>query len=206
VAYKVLREIRKDLPRFCGRQIAVTVHPQVAEVLLGRARKAVTALGEELGREIEVRARTGQHQEQFEVNALDEGPPVALALPWLTESKPATRQGGRGSRKQAAAEEPAEAAAPEAEPAEAPEPPADPVAEPEPLAAAPEPEPEPEPEGVEEEPPEGEKPDAAPALEPLTDAVPPVALAAEPEAAARPEILDAEEEKPILRRSELEEQ
>jgi hypothetical protein len=43
----------------------------------------VAALGAQLGREIEVRARAGQHQEQFELTALDAGPPVALALPWL---------------------------------------------------------------------------------------------------------------------------
>ena len=83
VAYKVLREIRKDLPRFCGRRIAVTVNPPVAEILLGRARKALTKLGQSLGREIEVRARPGQHQEQFEVSALGEGPAVELDLPWL---------------------------------------------------------------------------------------------------------------------------
>src|SRR5262249_61389576 len=49
VAYKVLREIRKDLPRFCGRRIALTVSPPVAEMLLTRARKAVARLGEEAG-------------------------------------------------------------------------------------------------------------------------------------------------------------
>jgi ribonuclease G len=83
VANKVLREIRKDLPRFSGRQIALSVNPQVAEVLLGPARKALAALAEELGREIEIRARPGQHQEQFEVTALDAGPPFALSLGWL---------------------------------------------------------------------------------------------------------------------------
>ena len=35
VAYKLLREIRKDLPRFGGRRIAVSVSPRVAEMLLG---------------------------------------------------------------------------------------------------------------------------------------------------------------------------
>ena len=85
VAFKVLREIRKDLPRFCGRQIAVTVNPRVAEMLLGSARKATQQLTEELGREIEIRARPGLHQEQFEVVALDAGPPVALSLPWLKD-------------------------------------------------------------------------------------------------------------------------
>jgi len=88
VAYKVLREIRKDLPRFCGRRIALSVNPSVAEMLLTRARKAVARLGEELGREIEIRARPGQHQEQFEVEALDAGPPVELGLSWLKESVP----------------------------------------------------------------------------------------------------------------------
>jgi ribonuclease G len=85
VAFKVLREIRKDLPRFCGRQIALTVSPRVAEMLLGRARKATQALGEQLGREIEVRARPGLHQEQFEVAAVDDGPPVALSVSWLSD-------------------------------------------------------------------------------------------------------------------------
>ena len=88
VAYKVLREFRRDLPRFCGRQIAVTVHPQVAEILLGKARKAVSALGEQLGCEIEVRARPGQHQEQFDLTALDSGSPVELAPAWLTQTQP----------------------------------------------------------------------------------------------------------------------
>ena len=85
VAYKVLREVRKDLPRFCGRQIALSVNPRVAEMLLGPARQASSRLGEELGREVEVRARPGLHQEQFEVTALDTGAPVSLSLRWLEE-------------------------------------------------------------------------------------------------------------------------
>ncbi|NRA07571.1 MAG: Rne/Rng family ribonuclease [Myxococcales bacterium] len=83
VAYKVLREVRKDLPRFCGRQIALSVNPRVAEMLLGPVRQATARLGEELGREVEVRARPGLHQEQFEVTALDTGAPVSLSLRWL---------------------------------------------------------------------------------------------------------------------------
>ena len=99
VANKVLREIRKDLPRFSGRQIALSVNPQVAEVLLGPARKALAALAEELGREIEIRARPGQHQEQFEVTALDAGPPVSLSLRWLGGAEPEGRAGrGRPRR------------------------------------------------------------------------------------------------------------
>jgi ribonuclease G len=88
VAFKVLREIRKDLPRFCGREIAVSVNPRVAQVLLGPARKAQADLAADLGREIEIRARPGLHQEQFEVVALGEGPPVSLELKWLEEAKP----------------------------------------------------------------------------------------------------------------------
>jgi ribonuclease G len=93
VAYKVLREIRKDLPRFCGRQVAVSVNPRVAEMLLGPARKATQRLSGELGREIEIRARPGLHQEQFEVEALDHGPPVEIPLRWLEEQAPAGRRG-----------------------------------------------------------------------------------------------------------------
>jgi hypothetical protein len=88
VAYKVLREIRKDLPRFSGRQIAISVNPRVAAVLLGPARKAQVELAAELGREIEIRARPGIHQEHFEVIALDAGPAVSLAISWLEEEKP----------------------------------------------------------------------------------------------------------------------
>jgi hypothetical protein len=83
VAYKVLREIRKDLPRFCGRRIALSVNRRVAERLLGAERTELLALERELGREIELRARADLHQEQFELVALDEGPPVPLVLPWL---------------------------------------------------------------------------------------------------------------------------
>jgi ribonuclease G len=83
MAYKILREIRKDLPRFCGRQIAISVNPRVAEVLLARAHKACTELGQELGRKIEIRGQPGLHQEQFEVTALDSGPPVSIPLQWL---------------------------------------------------------------------------------------------------------------------------
>jgi ribonuclease G len=99
VAQKALREIQKDAPRFSGRQIALTVNPDVAEILLGPERKALAALGARLGRDIEVRARAGMHQEQFEVAALDEGPPVALELPWLEPRRDEARRGpGGGDR------------------------------------------------------------------------------------------------------------
>src|SRR4030095_10221865 len=87
VAYKLLREIRKDLPRFGGRQIAVLVSPRVSEMLQGPARRALAALSEKLGREIEVRTRPGLHQEQLEVEALDQSPSVAIAVAWLGRSE-----------------------------------------------------------------------------------------------------------------------
>jgi ribonuclease G len=87
VAFRVVREIRSDLPRFCGRRIALTVAPSVAEELLRDRAPLLGELGEQLGREIEVRARPGLHQEQFEVVALDEGEPVAISLRWLEDPK-----------------------------------------------------------------------------------------------------------------------
>jgi hypothetical protein len=86
VAHKVLREIRKDLPRFCGRRIAVTVSRRVAERLLGTGRASLEALERELGREIEVRARAELHQEQFEIEALEPGPAVRIDVPWLVDA------------------------------------------------------------------------------------------------------------------------
>jgi Rne/Rng family ribonuclease len=47
------------------------------------ARRALAALSEQLGREIEVRTRPGLHQEQFEIEALDVGPAVPIPVPWL---------------------------------------------------------------------------------------------------------------------------
>ncbi len=101
VASRVVREIRTDLPRFCGRRIALTVAPSVAEELLRDSGSLLGELGEELGREIEVRVRTGLHQEQFEVVALDEGEPVELQLSWLEDPKEraeeSTKDGGDGA-------------------------------------------------------------------------------------------------------------
>ncbi|MBW2229680.1 MAG: Rne/Rng family ribonuclease [Deltaproteobacteria bacterium] len=85
VAYNILREIRNDLPRFCGRRIAISVSPRVAEMLLSHESKPLHALEQELDREIEIRARPGLHQEQFEVEALDAGPPVDIKLAWLRD-------------------------------------------------------------------------------------------------------------------------
>ena len=111
VGYKVVREIRTDLPRFCGRQVGIAVSPRLADQMRGPLASAVRALSEELGREIEIISRPGMHQEQFEITALDEGPSVEIALDWLRDPKEVAeaeeakkteareRKNGRRSRK-----------------------------------------------------------------------------------------------------------
>jgi ribonuclease G len=103
VAHKVLREIRKDLPRFGGRRVVVTVHRSVAEQLMTHERASLQAVERELGREIEIRARMELHQEQFEIVSAGEGEPISVPLPWLADRKSERQQ-------QAAAREAAERA------------------------------------------------------------------------------------------------
>lgn len=85
VAYSILREIKNDLQRLSGHRIAITVSPRVAEQLLSVESAPLDALAEQLGREIEIRAKPGLHQEQFEVLALDEGAPVDFSPAWLRD-------------------------------------------------------------------------------------------------------------------------
>ena len=88
VAFRVLREIRKHLPRLRGRPIAIAVNPHVAEELLSRSKEALARLTEEIGPPIEIRARPGLHQEQFELSVVESGSPVELELPWLRDTHP----------------------------------------------------------------------------------------------------------------------
>ncbi len=85
VTYNLLRELRNSLTHFNGRRIAITVAPRVAEQLLGHEAKSLATLSDALGQEIEIRARPGIHQEQFEVEALDQAPPVSIPLRWLRD-------------------------------------------------------------------------------------------------------------------------
>ena len=99
VTYNLLREIRNALPRFNDRRVALTVAPRVAEQLLGSEAKSLATLSDALGHQIEVRARPGIHQEQFEIEALDEGPPVTIALRWLRDpAEIAAEEEARGNR------------------------------------------------------------------------------------------------------------
>lgn len=88
VAFRVLRQIRKRLPKLKGRAIAVSVNPHVAEELLARCKEQIASLGEEIGRDIEVRAKPGMHQEQFELAVLEPGPPVEFEISWLKDKHP----------------------------------------------------------------------------------------------------------------------
>ena len=109
VAFRVLREVRKHLPRLEGRPIAIAVNPHVAEELLTRSKQGLSDLSRSIGKEIEIRARPGMHQEQFELLVLESGPPVELELSWLRNRHPDApgdrperprrgrrRRGGRG--------------------------------------------------------------------------------------------------------------
>ena len=109
VAFRVLREIRKHLPRLTGRAIAVAVNPHVAEELLARSKQGLADLSKAIGKDIEIRARPGMHQEQFELLVLEAGPPAELSLSWLQDRHPDApgerpersrrgrrRRGGRG--------------------------------------------------------------------------------------------------------------
>jgi len=113
VAFKVVREIRKDLPRFSGRRLEVTVHRRVAEQLLTVGKESLAQLESELGRDLEIRARGDIHQEQFEIRGLDSAQPFPLDLAWLKDSptpsdskskKTASPAGDKADAKSAATE------------------------------------------------------------------------------------------------------
>jgi ribonuclease G len=106
VAFRVLREIRKHLTELRGRPVAITVNPHVAEELLSGSKAAVAQINEAIGRDIEIRARPGIHQERFELTVLEPGVPAEIELPWLRDVHPdapgaadaAPKRNGRGRR------------------------------------------------------------------------------------------------------------
>ncbi len=97
VAYKVLREIRKDLMRFCGRKIVVSVHPDVAAILLTQEKAVLDGFCQLYGRSIEIHAQSELHQEHFEVAAVDGGEPVKLEISWLQDRKTKGNRDKRGN-------------------------------------------------------------------------------------------------------------
>ncbi len=80
-----MAQFKNDMQRIGGQKIAITVSPRVAEQLLSTEKAPLDALGEELGREIEIRARAGLHEEQFEVESLEPGPAADFAPAWLRD-------------------------------------------------------------------------------------------------------------------------
>ncbi len=91
VAFRAIREIRKHLPKLRGRKVAVSVNPHVAAELLAGSKPAMAQLSEDIGHDIEVRARPGMHQEQYELTVLEAGPPAEFELCWLNDVHPDTR-------------------------------------------------------------------------------------------------------------------
>ena len=91
VAFRAIREIRKHLPKLRGRKVAVSVNPHVAAELLAGSKPAMALLSEDIGHDIEVRARPGMHQEQYELTVLEAGPPTEFELCWLNDVHPDTR-------------------------------------------------------------------------------------------------------------------
>jgi hypothetical protein len=82
-------------------------------MLLAHAHKACAELGRELGREIEIRGLPGLHQEQFEVTALDSGPPVSIPLQWLGFPPEPVEEGTSTAESQIEAEGPSSAVTPD---------------------------------------------------------------------------------------------
>lgn len=91
VAFRAIREIRKHLPKLRGRKVAVSVNPHVAAELLAGSKPAMAQLSEDIGHDIEVRARPGMHQEQYELTVLEAGPPTEFEICWLNDVHPDTR-------------------------------------------------------------------------------------------------------------------
>jgi ribonuclease G len=89
VVFKVLREVRKDLPNIRGRRVVIAVSPVVAEQLVGPGRESLEELERDRGCKIEIRSKSGLHQEQFELTADGEGPEVPLRFGWLAADEDA---------------------------------------------------------------------------------------------------------------------
>ena len=187
VAFRVLREIQKDLPHLRGRKIAVTVSRRVGELLLGRDREALQALEARLGREIEIVVRPNLHHEQFEVRTTQPGPAVAFTPSWLKDAGVEAEEPSAGGEPDEEAPEVDSASPGEPAAAEAPE------AAPEAPEAAPEPLPEPVPETGAEM-----VPEPFSGLEDEDDAFEETAPTGLEPTLLEPQALDSEEESEIL--------
>ncbi|MGH9389577.1 MAG: ribonuclease E/G, partial [Vicinamibacteria bacterium] len=65
-AYRVLRELRKEIERLPGDRVVLHVHPDVADLLDGEEKAGLADLGRRWKKSIVIRPRTGFHVEQFD--------------------------------------------------------------------------------------------------------------------------------------------
>jgi ribonuclease G len=68
VSYEIFREIQREAPMMKGRQIVVSCHPSVAQVLYDEERGQVEELEKRFKRRITIKSSNEYHLEQFDVS------------------------------------------------------------------------------------------------------------------------------------------
>ena len=67
VCYNIFREIERTSTELGGHSILVEVNPEVADLLYEEERAGVEELERKLKKKIVIKAKTGFHQEQFNI-------------------------------------------------------------------------------------------------------------------------------------------
>jgi ribonuclease G len=70
VCQKIFRELPKGTRHLRGETIAVAVHPDVADLLMGEEQGTLRAIEASIGRRVELRAEPIMHPEQFELSSV----------------------------------------------------------------------------------------------------------------------------------------
>ena len=70
VCQKIFRELPKGIRHLRGETIAVSVHPDVADVLMSEEQDTLRAIEAGIGRRIQLRAEPVMHPEQFEFSSM----------------------------------------------------------------------------------------------------------------------------------------
>ncbi|HEX2572828.1 MAG TPA: Rne/Rng family ribonuclease [Polyangia bacterium] len=70
VCYEVLRELRREAGGIAGEAVQVTCNPEIADLLMTSDQQYVEELEKRLQKKIVIRAREGQHVEEFEITAV----------------------------------------------------------------------------------------------------------------------------------------